>query len=90
MDNINGTQNEQFTAGKYNALLIVVGWICAVLSLVIYPFIFGLVGVVTGVLASKGGSKTGLYVIVTSIVLMGIGLIFGDVIRNYLRMYLGI
>jgi len=90
MDNINETRNEQYTAGKYNTLLIAVGWICAVVSLVIYPFIFGLVGVVTGVLASKGGSKAGLYVIVANIILMGIGLIFGDVIRNYVRMYLGI
>jgi len=90
MDDINGTHNEQYTAGKYNALLIAVGWICAILSLVIYPFVFGLIGVVTGVLASKSGSRAGLPVIVASILLMGIGLIFGDVIRNYVRLYLGI
>ncbi|HHW32042.1 MAG TPA: hypothetical protein GXX20_10290 [Clostridiaceae bacterium] len=71
-------------------LLIVVGWISAILSLFIYPFIFGLVGVICGILSTKSGSRTGLALIVTSIIFMAIGLIYSGVILNYTRHFLGI
>lgn len=77
-------------AGKYNGLLIAAGWIAAIVSLFIYPFIFGVLGVALGVLATKGGSRSGLPVIVASIVLMGLGLIFGPVLLNYLRLFLNV
>jgi hypothetical protein len=70
--------------------LAIIGWISAILSLFIYPFIFGLVGVITGVLSTKNRSRAGLALIVISIIFMAIGLIYSDVILNYTRHYLGI
>lgn len=72
-----------------NSFLIVLGWIAAILSLFGYPFIFGVVGVIMGILATKQGSKAGLALVVSSIILMGIGLIFSGTIMNYTRYYLG-
>jgi hypothetical protein len=81
--------NEQrISAG--NIALMAIGWISAILSLFIYPFIFGVVGVIMGILSTKNGSKAGLPLIVSSIILMGIGLMFSGVILNYTRHYLGI
>ena len=69
---------------------LVIGWISAVVSLIRYPFIFGVLGVVMGILVTKRGSRAGLALIMTSIILMAIGLIFGGVFFNYIRHYLGI
>lgn len=77
-------------AKKSYTLVLVIGWICAILSLFFYPFIFGVVGVICGILSTKGGSKAGLPLIVASIVLMGIGMIFSGVILSYTRRILGI
>lgn len=71
-------------------LLITIGIISAVVSLFAYPFIFGVAGMIMGILSTKNGSRAGLFLIVASIVLMGIGLIFSGVIMNYARHYLGI
>jgi hypothetical protein len=70
--------------------LVVIGVISAIASLFAYPFIFGVVGVIMGILSTKNGSRAGLFVIVSSIILMGIGLIFSGVIMNYARHYMGI
>ncbi len=67
----------------------IIGWICAILSLFIYPFVFGALAVVLGIVGSKNGSKAGIVLIVTSIIFMGIGLIYSGVILNYTRHYLG-
>lgn len=82
-------ENSKVSKGSVT-LLIVIGWISAILSLFIYPFIFGLVGVISGILSTKSGSRAGLTLIVTSIIFMGIGLIYSDVILNYSRHFLGI
>ena len=66
-------QNE----GLKKGLFLLVGWISAVLSLFIYPFVFGMLGVVSGILATKNNkSRLGVYLVVSSIVFMGIGLAF--------------
>ncbi|HEX3028966.1 MAG TPA: hypothetical protein VHT34_06630 [Clostridia bacterium] len=90
MDGMNSNRTSRVGAGKYNILLSTIGWISAIISLVIYPPIFGLVGVISGILLSKGGSRTGLPLIMSSVIFMGIGLIFNGVIFNYLRHYIGI
>lgn len=82
--------NNHRTGARSNIALLAIGWISAILSLFAYPFIFGVVGVIMGILATKNGSRAGLPVIVSSIILMGIGLIFSGVIMNYTRHYLGI
>jgi len=90
MDKMSYTRNNQAAAKKSYGFFLVIGWLAAILSLFIYPFIFGVLGVIMGILATKGGSKSGLPLIVASIILMGIGLIFSGVILNYTRHYLGI
>ena len=90
MARINNSGIYKEATGAKTILLVVVGWICAILSLFIYPFIFGVAGVIMGIVATKGESRAGLPVIVASIILMGIGLIFSGVILNYTRHFLGI
>jgi len=75
---------------RSTVFLVAIGLISAIASLFAYPFIFGVVGVIMGILSTKNGSRAGLFVIVSSIVLMGIGLVFSGVIMNYARHYLGI
>ncbi|MCX7920773.1 MAG: hypothetical protein N3B21_01930 [Clostridia bacterium] len=82
-------RNGQMTATRGSGLFLAIGWIAAILSLFMYPFIFGVVGVIMGILATKNNNRAGLALIVTSIVFMGIGLIFSGVIMNYTRHYLG-
>ncbi len=82
--------NARGIGGKSSIALLAIGWISAVISLFAYPFIFGVVGVIMGILATKNGSRAGLPLIVSSIILMGIGLMFSGVIMNYTRHYLGI
>lgn len=90
MDDFGRVNNSQATATRGRGLFLTIGWISAILSLFIYPFIFGVLGVIMGILATKGGSRAGLPVIIASIVFMGIGLLFSGVILNYTRHYIGI
>lgn len=78
------------TQAAGSMVFLVIGWISAVISLVRFPFVFGVLGVVMGILATKKGSRAGLGLIMSSIILMAIGLIFGGVFFNYLTHYLGI
>ncbi|HHV95308.1 MAG TPA: hypothetical protein GXX37_02345 [Clostridiaceae bacterium] len=70
-----------------SGLYLAIGWIAAIMSLAAYPFVFGVVGIIMGVLASKNQSKGGLPLIFGSIILMGIGLMFGHIIMDYIREY---
>jgi hypothetical protein len=88
MATVNNTEGR--TIGRGNVLLVILGIIAAILSLLRYPFIFGVIGVIMGILSTKEGSKAGLAVIVLNIILMSIGLIFSDVIWNYFSHYMGI
>jgi hypothetical protein len=88
MENRNNTSSTSIL--RSSGLFVSIGWIAAIISLFGYPFIFGVVGVIMGILATKQGSKAGLAVIVGSIVLMGIGLIFSGTIMNYTKHYLGL
>lgn len=90
MDNLNNVQEKSIETGRYNVFFIIAGWLFAILSLLIYPFIFGVLGVIMGILATKNKSRAGLPVIVASIVFMGIGLIFSPVLLNYVRHFLNI
>lgn len=78
------------TKGKGNALYLVIGWLAAIVSLVRYTFVFGIVAIVLGVMVSKNGSRAGIALVVASVILMAAGLIFGDVLFNYLKHALGI
>ncbi len=83
-------RSTEAVARKSNAWTLLLGWISAVVSLFIYPFVFGLLGVVFGILSTKNKSRAGLPLIVVSIILMGIGMIYSRVILNYTRHFLGI
>ena len=89
MDEINQNGSISKSKGRTNGFCLVIGWIAAVIFVVRYPFIFGVVGVIMGIVVSKNGSRAGLPLIVASIVLMAAGLIFSDVIYNYLVRALG-
>ncbi|MDP4182833.1 MAG: hypothetical protein Q8942_17325 [Bacillota bacterium] len=80
-------RNEHVTS-KWTLLCVIIGWICAILSLFVVPYAFGVLGVVMGVIVSKNGSRLGLPIIIMSIILMGIGLLFSGVIMNYTSHYL--
>lgn len=83
--------NSNYSSATRGAVLLgVLGILCALASLLLYPWAFGIAGVVLGILATKGGSRIGIPVIIISIVLMGIGLIYSGVILNYTTHYLGI
>jgi hypothetical protein len=90
MSRINNSGNNQAVVTRYNVLIISIGWICAILSLAFVPFIFGPAGVMMGIISTKDQNRAGLSLIVASIILMGIGLIFSGVIRNYMMHYFGI
>ncbi len=91
MDEFNNTGNQLSSLERQgNALFIIFGWISAVISLFAYPFIFGVIGVILGILSSRNGSRAGLFLIAGSIILMGLGLAFSGVMTNYTRQYLGI
>ncbi|HEX2925903.1 MAG TPA: hypothetical protein VHP38_06545 [Ruminiclostridium sp.] len=70
--------------------LLLGGWISAVLSLFIYPFVFGMVGVISGILAAKDeNNRLGVFLVVASIMLMGAGLAFSTRLLSTTREYLG-
>jgi len=79
---------KESTMSAQGVVLLAIGWTTAIASLLFYPFIFGLVGVVCGILSTKAGSsKSGIYLIAASIVMMGLGLMYSDVIINYAGRY---
>lgn len=90
MDRISRNGSISRSAGKAGGLYLVLGWIAAIASLIRYPFIFGVIAVVMGILVSKSGRRGGMYLIVASIILMAVGLIFSGVLYNYLKHALGI
>ncbi|HQD29019.1 hypothetical protein [Acetivibrio saccincola] len=80
MENI----NSQKTATFSTIVLVVGGLVFALVSLLGYSFIFGFVGVIMGILATKNGSKAGLTVIIVNMIFMAIGLIFSEIIADYI------
>lgn len=74
---------------KGKVFYLVIGWIAAVISLFRLPFVFGVLGVVMGILSTKGGSRAGLALIITSIALMAIGLFFNGMFYNNIRHFIG-
>lgn len=90
MDRVNQNGSISSSAGKGAAVYLAIGWIAAVVSLVRYPFVFGVVGVIMGIIANKKGSKAAMPLIIASIVLMAVGLIFSGVFYNYLKHAIGI
>ena len=83
----NSDSREEAVSVGGSALYLIIGWIAAILSLIAYPFLFGVVGIIMGVLASKNQSKGGLPLIFGSIMLMGVGLMYGNTIMSYIRQY---
>lgn len=90
MVDMNNSGSVQGAAVKGRGFFLVIGFISALLSLALYPPLFGVLGVIMGILGAKGGSRAGVVIIVASIIFMGIGLIYSGVIFNYLTHWLGI
>ena len=90
MDKVDPNGSIGSSIGKGAAAYLVIGWIAAIVSLVRYPFVFGIVGVIMGIIANKKGSRAAMPLIIASILLMAVGLIFSGVFYNYLSHALGI
>jgi hypothetical protein len=86
---MNGYTNSDVIIGKGNNLLIALGWLSSVLALFIYPFIFGVIGVVMGILGSKSGNRAGVALITVSIIFMACGLIFSEFLSGLARSFIG-
>ncbi len=75
MNNIQNILGLSASESIRKILLLIAGWVSAVLALFIYPFVFGMLGVICGILATKNNkSRIGIYLVVSAIVLMGVGL----------------
>ena len=74
---------------KYT-LVLALGWVAALLSLFVYPFITGLIGAAIGVATSKRGLRAGMVLIMASIIFMAMGILFGDVVRSFILRTTGI
>lgn len=60
----------------------IVGFICAIISLLFLPIVFGSAAIILGVVArKKGDSSFGLVVIVLGVVLMVSGMVLGAVVN---------
>ena len=68
----------------------VAGWLAAAVSLVRYPFIFGVAAIILGIRISKNGNRAGMPLIAGSILLMALGLIFNTIIYDYLKKTIGV
>ncbi|HOQ06348.1 MAG TPA: hypothetical protein PK127_02705 [Clostridiales bacterium] len=66
------------------------GWAAALASLVSYPYVFGAAAIILGIRISKGGSRAGLPLVAASILLMAAGLIFSDMLHEYLKNIIGV
>jgi len=78
------------TASKTGIILTTAaGWTAAVISLVRYPFIFGVAAIILGIWISKKGSKAGMPLVAASILLMAAGLIFNSMLYDYLKSIVG-
>ncbi len=66
------------------------GWIFAILSMFVIPILFGVLGTVMGIIASKKGHKGGITVIVASILMMVIGILAGTILNTFLKIFLGV
>jgi hypothetical protein len=75
MNNIQNILGLSASESIRKIFLLLTGWTSAVLSLFMYPFVFGMVGVICGILVTKNNkSRIGIYLVLSSIVLMGVGL----------------
>ena len=63
----------------------IIGIVCAVIAIALLPPLFGVAGIILGVLALKKGEKNlGLIAIILSAVFMVIGIILGIVVNGAL------
>jgi O-antigen/teichoic acid export membrane protein len=64
----------------------IIGLICAILSILIFPIVFGVIAITLGIFARKKGDATfGLVVIILGAVFMVIGMIIGAVVNVLLN-----
>ncbi|HEX2945130.1 MAG TPA: hypothetical protein VHT96_04170 [Clostridia bacterium] len=77
-------------AAPGSMFLLTIGWITAVLSLIRYPYFFGVIAVIMGIMASKQGSRSGLRLILASILFIAAGLIFNEIFYSCLKKVIGI
>lgn len=77
-------------AAAGNILFLLIGWVAAAISLLRYPYFFGVIAVIMGVMASRNGSRAGLKLILASILFIATGLIFNEIFFSCLKQVIGI
>ena len=91
MDKVDQTSNtSRAVQGAGTALCIAAGWLAAAASLVGYPFIFGAAAIILVIRVSKKGSRAGMPLVASSILLMAVGLMLNGIIFDYLKNVIGI
>lgn len=73
-----------------NIFYLLIGWTSAVLSLIRYPYVFGVIAVMMGVMVNKNGGRAGLPLILASILFIAAGLIFNEIFFGFLKDVIGI
>ncbi len=83
------SNKENFAVAAKGLFLSLIGWSAAIMSLFAYPFIFGTLGVVMGILYTRSEGRAGVRIIITSIALMSMGLFLGSEFISHTKDFLG-
>ncbi|RCX14797.1 hypothetical protein DFR58_11431 [Anaerobacterium chartisolvens] len=83
------SNKENFAEVAKGFFLPLIGWSAAIMSLFAYPFIFGTLGVVMGILYTPSEGRTGVRIIIASMAFMGMGLFLGSELIGHTRDFLG-
>lgn len=67
-----------------------IGWIFAITALFFLPLLFGILGIIMGVIANRKGHRGGTIVIVANILMMVIGVLTGAILSTFLKMFLSV
>ncbi|WHH57382.1 hypothetical protein [Petroclostridium sp. X23] len=89
MERIDNDQNFDRIEHNGGRTYIILGYVFAALSLIFQPIVFGILGVIMGVVANRKGSK-GTLVIILSVVLALSGMIINALIMAFFKTFLGV
>jgi hypothetical protein len=89
VDHISHDQNFDRTTHNHGRTYITLGWIFAITSIFLLPFVFGPLGIAMGLIAKSKGAQ-GKRVITFSIVFAIIGLLLQAITITFFRTFLGV
>ena len=71
-------------------LFITLGWLFAIIALFFLPPLFGVLGIIMGIIANKKGHRGGIAIIAASILMYAVGNFTWSILSIFLRMFLGV